>query len=251
MARNDHFSAFASTYATFRPTYPPELFEHLAAQSPSTDHAWDCATGNGQAAVSLATHFDHVTATDVGANMIKHSIPHSRVTYQQGSAEDPPLADDSIDLITVAQALHWFDRPTFWTTCRRVLKTNGILAYWGYLLPKISPAIDPIVDHYHENTVGDYWPPDREPLLNLYADLSPPADRISTQDFTMTAHWNVDLLIGMLDSWSATHRARAQTRQDPLAPTATRLRAVWPNDNLPLRVEWPLKLHAYRFNSSA
>jgi len=149
MSRNDHFSSFASTYAQYRPTYPTALFELLAARSPSTHHAWDCATGNGQAAVSLASHFNHVTATDIGANMIKHALPHPRVTYQSGSAEAPPLDENYADLITVAQALHWFDRPAFWTTCQHILKPDGILAYWGYLLPKITPPIDAIVDDYH------------------------------------------------------------------------------------------------------
>ena len=131
MARNDHFSKFAATYASYRPTYPDELFSTLAPLAPSRSHAWDCATGTGQAAVSLAAHFDQVTATDVGAGMIKKAQPHPRVTYAVGSAEAPALVDRSVDLVTVAMALHWFDRDILWQTCQRVLRPNGVLSYRG------------------------------------------------------------------------------------------------------------------------
>lgn len=251
MARNDHFSAFAATYASFRPTYPAELFTMLATLSPAHEHAWDCATGNGQAAVSLAAHFDRVTGTDVGSAMIAHAHPHPQVSYAVGPAEAPPIADHTIDLITVAQALHWFDRPSFWQTCTRVLKPDGVLAYWGYLLPQVTPAVDAIIKYYHDETVGPYWPPDRGPLMNLYATVKPPAKRLATQDFTMTATWTVEHLIGMLDSWSATHRARQETGHDPLPAAAGLLRVVWGSEANALPVQWPLKVHAFRFNSTS
>lgn len=251
MARNDHFSAFAATYAEFRPTSPPALFAKIAELAPATEHAWDCATGNGQAAVSLTDHFGNITATDVGAAMIENAQPHPQVTYAVGSAEPPPIEPHSIDAITVAQALHWFDRPTFWRTCKRVLKPNGVLAYWGYLLPEINPAVDAIVKYYHNDTVGRFWPPDREPLLNLYAKVKPPAPRVLEEGFTMEAEWSVDQLIGMLDSWSATHRAQEETGHDPLPAAASLLKVIWGSESTKEIVRWPLKVHAFRFNSNS
>ncbi len=248
MARNDHFSKFAATYATHRPTYPDELFTEIARLAPATEHAWDCATGTGQAAVSLAQHFDRVTATDAGAGMIEQAEPHPRINYAVGSAEDPPLKDNSVDLVTVAMALHWFDRDAFWQTCQRVLRANGILAYWGYLLPKISPAVDAVVKHYHDETIAPFWPPDRTPLMNLYAEVQPPAPRVLEQEFEMTARWRLANLVGMLDSWSATHRAREQTGHDPIPAVAGLLSVVWEHDQSDMPVCWPLKLHAFRFN---
>lgn len=251
MATNDHFSSFAATYAAHRPTYPAELFACLAALAPGHGHAWDCATGTGQAARSLTQHFNQITATDIGEKMVQNAKPHPQISYAVAPAESPTLPDNSIDLITVAQALHWFDRRAFWHTCQRVLKPNGVLAYWGYLLPKITPAVDAIIRYYHEDTVEPFWPPDREPLLNHYADIAPPAERILERDFTMTATWTVDHLIGMLDSWSATHRARQETGHDPLPAAAGLLRVVWGDDVKTLPVQWPLKLHAFRFNSTS
>ena len=247
VARNDHFSAFAATYASFRPTYPDALFAWLAALAPTREHAWDCATGTGQAAVSLAAYFDQVTATDVGAGMIANATPHARIHYTVAPAEASALPDQSVDLITVAMALHWFDRDRFWEECQRVLRPGGVLAYWGYLLPSVSPAVDIVVALYHDITVGSYWPPDRGPLLNGYATVRPTTgfNRIAAPEFSMSADWSVDHLIGMLDSWSATHRARAATAQDPLAAIVPELRSAW-GDTAIRPVSWPLAVHAFR-----
>ncbi|GAB5562001.1 MAG: class I SAM-dependent methyltransferase [Synoicihabitans sp.] len=251
MARNDHFSGFARTYAAYRPTYPDSLFAKLARLAPAQAHAWDCATGTGQAAVSLADHFRMVTATDVGAAMIDHAKPHPRVNYAVGSAEKPDIKTASIDLITVAMALHWFDRETFWHTCQRVLCPDGVLAYWGYGLPEIDPAIDAIVQHYHDEKVGRFWPTDRAPLMNMYAEVHPPAQRIAEEDHVMTTEWELENLVGMLDSWSATHRAREETKHDPIPAVAALLNVIWGDRKTKRTVRWPLKLHAFRFNSSA
>ncbi len=245
MARNDHFSGFAATYAAHRPTYPESLYTWLAAQTPARHHAWDCATGTGQAALSLAQHFARVTATDVGEGMIAHAAAHPRVTYAVAPAEEPPSDLADVDLITVAQALHWFDRDAFWTACHRVLKPGGVLAFWGYLLPDISHEVNTIVALYHDITVGPYWPPDRGPLLNGYTDVVPPdMERLAPPAFDMAVDWTVENLIGMLDSWSATHRARQATGEDPLAPLVPELRAAWGTGSR--RVTWPIPFHAFR-----
>ena len=249
MSNNDHFSSFAATYATYRPTYPAGLFTWLADQAPARQTAWDCATGNGQAALALAEHFDAVVATDVGARMIAHAPAHPRVTYAVEPAEKPPgaLAPASVDLVTVAQALHWFDLPRFWSACTHVIRPTGILAYWGYLLPEVTPAVDAIVRDYHDNIVGPYWSPDRAPLLEGYRRIQPPGTCLNVPDFTMTATWNVDQLIGTLDSWSATHRCRQATKHDPLPATAALVRAVWGPSPTTRDVTWPLHVHAWRW----
>jgi len=249
VATTDHFSSIAATYAEFRPSYPDGLFRWLAEVAPGRKHAWDCATGNGQAAVSLAEHFDQVTATDIGAGMIAHAQPHPRVTYAVGTAEDAPVADQSVDLITVAQALHWFDRPRFWATCQRVLLPGGVLAYWGYLKPQITPEIDALVDRYHDEIVGPYWPPGREPLLDLYREVTPPGTRLKAPSFAMQTHWKLADLKGHLASWSATARYRAGQGKDPLDAIATPLNDAW--RSTPTRiVSWPLGIHAFRFEAT-
>ena len=57
MSFKDRFSGHAAEYALYRPHYPKELFQYLASLAPNRDAAWDCATGNGQAAEMLAEYF--------------------------------------------------------------------------------------------------------------------------------------------------------------------------------------------------
>ena len=143
MTFKDHFSKQAADYANFRPRYPRELFEYLGSVAPSRALAWDCATGNGQAAVELAEVFDRVIATDASEKQIANAEPQDRVEYRIASAEESGLESDTIDLIMVAQALHWFDLPRFYEEVPRVLKSNGVFAASAYKFFHITPEIDP------------------------------------------------------------------------------------------------------------
>src|SRR5262245_38403499 len=122
----DHFSTVASNYALYRPRYPAELFAYLATLVPTCEFAWDCATGSGQAAVALAAHFKRVIATDASATQIANGETHPRVEYRVAPAEQSGLAAASVDLLTVAQALHWFDLPRFFVEANRVLRPRGV-----------------------------------------------------------------------------------------------------------------------------
>ena len=123
----DHFSGHAGDYGRYRPHYPDALFAWLAAQVGPDARAWDCATGNGQAAVALAGHLAHVVATDASATQIAAAVPHPRVEYAVRPASASGLPDRSVSLVTVAQALHWFDFDKFWNEVRRVLKPGGTM----------------------------------------------------------------------------------------------------------------------------
>lgn len=158
----DYFSQHADLYAQYRPTYPPELFSYLATLTPSHDWAWDCATGNGQVALGLMPYFQQIQATDASEAQINHGVRHHKIVYQVATAEQPPFADHSIDLITVAQAVHWFQLDLFYTAVQRVLKPGGAIALWGYgfcELPAASPAIAPLLDSFYQQ-VEPFWPPE-------------------------------------------------------------------------------------------
>src|SRR4051812_8356731 len=114
----DHFSRTAEAYAAFRPHYPDGLFEWLAVVAPTRDRAWDCATGSGQAATGLAKHFAHVVATDPSTAQLAHASASPRVTYVAMTAECAALGARSVALVTVAQALHWIDRLSFYDEAR-------------------------------------------------------------------------------------------------------------------------------------
>jgi ubiquinone/menaquinone biosynthesis C-methylase UbiE len=234
----DHFSKQAADYAKFRPRYPHELFEYLGSVAPSRTLAWECATGNGQAAVELAKVFDRVIATDASEKQISEAQPHERVEYRVAPAEKSGIDSETIDLIMVAQALHWFDLDRFYAEARRVLKPNGVLAASAYNLLQIAPAIDKIVNRYYYEVVGPFWPPERA-LVENFEVLPFPSPEITPSAFEMVAHWNLEHLLGYLRSWSATQRFIAANNRDPLNEITKDLSAAWSDPNRTRRVIWP------------
>lgn len=238
----DHFSTQSTHYQRYRPSYPVALFEWLASKTPQHALAWDCATGNGQAAQAVAIYFDKVLATDASAQQIAQCQTHPMVEYRVANAEQPPLADASVDLITVAQALHWFNQTTFFQQAWRVLKNQGVLAVWSYSLLSITPAIDAIVNHYYHDIVGPYWPPERQLVEQGYAPLPAPFSAIDTPVFSMTTHWELDDLLGYLGTWSASvYYAKAQG-YDPLSHIRDALAHAWEAPAQRRSVRWPLQI---------
>jgi ubiquinone/menaquinone biosynthesis C-methylase UbiE len=237
----NHFSKQAADYAKFRPGYPQELFAYLGRIAPSRKLAWDCGTGNGQAAVGLASVFDRVIATDGSEKQITNAQPHERVEYRVAPAENSGIKSESVDLIMVAQALHWFDRDRFYAEARRVLKPDGVLAASAYNLLRIEPAIDEIVNRYYHEVVGPFWPPERK-LVENFGDLPFPFHEIEPRKFEMTAQWDLEHLMGYLRSWSSTQRFIATRGSDPLQEINDDLRNAWGNPQQKRRVMWPLVL---------
>lgn len=233
----DHFSKQAADYAKFRPRYPKELFRWLASIAPARELAWDCATGSGQAAVELAEGFERVIATDASETQVANAERHQRVEYRVATAEASGLELESVDLITVAQALHWFDLEKFYAEARRVLKSRGVLAAWAYKLATVTPAIDAVVNHYYADVVGPYWPAERV-LVEKFEELSFPLPAIEMPAFEMVADWNVEQLLGYLGTWSATQRFMAAEKRNPLEGVKAELRRAWGEQQR--IVVWPL-----------
>lgn len=242
MGFRDHFSAQSRLYAAFRPVYPRELAEFLAQAAPGRELAWDAATGQGQAARLLVPEFRRVVATDASAAQIASAEPCDRVEFRVGEATDSGLADHSCDLVTVAQAVHWFDTTAFYAEVRRVLRPGGVIAIWGYVLLQTGHTdIDGRLEQFQDVTVGGYWPEGREILNAKYATLPFPFERVAAPPFVMRATWTRRDLLGYVGSWSAVARYRQQTGADPLPAFAEDLARVWP-DGRSYDIEWPLYL---------
>ncbi len=242
----DHFSGISAVYRTARPHYPAALFEWLAGQAPDRQVAWDAGCGNGQASVALAEHFDRVVATDPSAQQIANAEPHPRVEYRVEKSEVSSLPDASVSLVTVAQALHWFDLDRFYAEVRRVAKPGGLFAAWTYDLCSISDAVDPIVNHLYECTVGPYWPPERRHTENGYADLPMPFDMLEVPPLAMSADWTMAQFCAYLRTWSATQRYQAAKGEDPVAAIEPVLAQAWGNPEQPQAIVWPLTVRAGR-----
>lgn len=240
MSFKDHFSTQAASYARARPTYPPELFAALAALAPSNTLAWDCGSGNGQAACGLAAHFERVIATEPSAAQLAQAMPHPRVEYRQSAETLGGVADHSVDLVTAAQAAHWFDRPAFYAEVRRVLRPDGVVALWSYGFCSITPAIDELVQLFYSETVGPFWPPARVMVESGYRELDFPFAEFSFPAVAMVHEWAFDEFLEYLGTWSAVARYRVDRGVDPLIAFRKELSAVWGDAAQKRRVIWPL-----------
>lgn len=249
MRFKDHFSGHAATYAQARPSYPGALFEWLAGQCRRRSLAWDAGCGNGQAAVALAEHFEHVVATDPSAEQIAQARAHVRVDYRVEPAEAPTLADASVDLVTVAQAFHWFEHARFNAQVVRVATPEAVIAVWSYGLSRVTDAVDAVFGELYEDLLGAYWPPERRHIENAYADLPFPFAAIAVPEFSMTVDWTLAQYLAYLRSWSASQRYLADTGVDAVDRIAPAMAKTWGAPDAIRQVHWPLNLRAGRVSA--
>lgn len=245
----DHFARVAAHYASHRPSYPPALFSWLAEQAPARRLVWDCATGTGQAALGLAEYFEQVWATDASPSQIEAAAACPNVQYRTAPSDASGLPDHSADLVTVAQALHWFDLERFYAEVRRVLQPDGLLAVWTYGVFQVeggdtAAGIQALLDRFYYETVGDCWPPERRHVENGYADLAFPFRELAPPVCAMAVDWNLDDLAGYLRSWSAVSRYRERYGSDPVPLLTAQLAPLWGETRR--RVVWPLSIKAGR-----
>lgn len=244
---NDHFGRVAEQYADFRPHYPAALFDWLASQCTTHECVWDCGAGSGQASIPLADYFSTVHATDASASQIAQAESHPRIHYRVASAEDNGLASHSVDLVSVAQALHWFDLARFYAEARRVLKPGGVIAAWSYGMIRVEGAeVDAAIQYFYRHTIGPYWPPERRHVENGYRDLDFPFQLIDPPPLSMRVHWTLDQLLGYLRSWSASARYLSATGKDPALSLAAELLSAWGDPEHRRQIEWPLSIRAGR-----
>jgi len=241
------FSQGSDQYARHRPQYPEELFAYLSEICDEYDSAWDCATGNGQAAVSCAKYFSHVEATDISAEQIQNGIVHPNVHYRVCSAEHTPFASGAFDLVTVATAVHWFDLEQFYREVDRVLKRGGILAVWSYGYFEIEPAIDQIISRELLESIDPFWANGNRQVMNGYRDLALPFEEIrNTPSFAIQVEWTLRQLFNYIRTWSAVKRFSAELGTDPMERLESKLKTVWGEPDQAKVAKMPLFFRASR-----
>lgn len=244
MSFKDHFSGHASLYAQARPHYPDALFDWIAHTAPSCECAWDVGCGNGQASVALAGRFERVIATDPSAQQIGNAEPHPRVEYRVEPGERTSIADRSVDAVTVAQALHWFDLPRFVEEVKRVARSGALFAAWTYAGCNVTPQVDAVIAHLYDGMLGTYWPPERRLVDEGYASLALPFEPVQAPAFEVRMDWNAEQLLAYLSSWSAAQRFHAATGRDAVAEIADALRNAWGDPSQARTVRWSLGMRA-------
>ncbi len=238
----DYFSTQAKEYSKHRPKYPPELFEYLASLVTEHNTAWDSATGSGQAALGLAPYFEKVIATDASKSQIEHSHPHDKIEYRVAPSESSRINDSSVNLATVATAIHWINTDKFYLEVKRVSKPGGIIAIWTYSESEINPEIDPIVKKYSKVIIGEHWPPENKKAWNFEELTDFPFERLSNPDFKIVLDWDLKDYLNYLYTWSATHNYIRNTGVNPLEHLYEELIKVWKDESTKRKITWHLNM---------
>lgn len=243
-AFHDLFSGHAEDYARHRPSYPAALYTRIVGALKRRELAWDCATGNGQAAVAVAEHVDRVVATDASAAQLEHAAPHSRVTYRCARAESSGLDDASVDLVTAAAAVHWFDLDAFYAEVRRVTRPGAVVAVWTYLPQiQVDPSLDALVDELARERLSAHWAP---PVLRYvqagYSTLPFPFEELPTPELACLVRWRLDGLLSYLRTWSAAQTAWRTSGRDLVGEMADDFVRAWGDRDLERDVRFPLHL---------
>jgi ubiquinone/menaquinone biosynthesis C-methylase UbiE len=251
----DLFSKQSKEYAISRPTYPRMLFEFLVSLVHHRKLAWDCGTGNGQAALFLSEYFEQVIASDASKEQIENAQPRNNIRYELFPAEKTNLEDNSIDLLTVAQALHWFDLENFYREVRRVMrkdaKASGVIAAWAYGLHSINPDIDKVIHWLYEDILGSYWPKERKYIENRYRDIPFPFHHVSAPHFQIELDWNLSELVSYLYTWSSVQKFIEKNNSDPVNEIYENLIAAWGGEAQiqdKRKVIWPIYMKVGRLD---
>jgi ubiquinone/menaquinone biosynthesis C-methylase UbiE len=245
MTFKDLFSGHSEEYSQHRPVYPPELFEYLSSIVSSHETAWDCATGNGQAAIGLTSYFNKVYATDASEKQIAHAFPHPKIQYSTALAEKSGLPDSSVDLITLATAIHWIQLDKFEREVRRVLKPGGKLAVWNYTRIIINKEITAILDDYFRKILGNYWDPKLFDLLNDESLYELPFKKIESPEIPMISYWNFGQVINYLGTWSGAQKFIKENNSDPLNLIYEKIKLAWGDENKIKKINWKYFLRVY------
>lgn len=243
----DHFSRDSVAYARFRPRYPPELFAWLATLPAACSIAWDCGTGTGQAAALLTRHFDLVVASDPSRTQLAAADRTTGALYVACPGEWSALGARRVDLVTVAQALHWLDRDRFYPEVSRVMAPGGAFAAWSYGVLRSSPAVDRVIARFYGETVGSWWPPERALVEGGYRGIAIPIAEVPPPPFAIEARLTLEELLGYIRTWSAVGRFISAQGHDPIPELHEALLPVWGEPSVARRITWPLTVRAGRW----
>lgn len=244
----DNFSEQARTYAQYRPTYPQELYDFILALLEKKSAAWDCATGSGQVARRLADYFERVYASDISSEQMSFAPQKSNITYLNAPAENTPFPDDAFDLITVAQAVHWFNIDDFYAEVRRTAKNGALLAVIGYGMVRVNKVLNPIINQFYDDAFTNYFTENRSYLDHHYSTIPFPFKEIESPDFNASYEWSISDLEGYFNSWSAVQKIKDEEGYNPVPGVIAEIEEYWDKDEIK-EVRFPIFMRLGQINS--
>jgi SAM-dependent methyltransferase len=240
--KSPDYSPYAGQYAQSRPRYPEELFVFLASLVKRHRLAWDCATGNGQAALGLVGYFNKIVATDISDQQISQALVHPQIEYRVAGSEQSGFEDKSVDLVTVASAIHWFDLDSFYLEVKRVVHPGGVLAAWTYHVGHVESPFDKLFHRFYYDALFPYFNPGARLVDDGYQSLILPGKPMPSRDFQVSADWNLNQMLAFIHSWSGTQQYIKERGEDPVALIEKELSRIWGNHTRIHTVRWPLYL---------
>lgn len=235
------FSQQAADYARYRPVYPDQLYDFIFSHLEKKRLVWDCGTGSGQVATYLADHFQEVYASDISTEQMAHAMEKENITYHNVPAEDTGFPDNIFDLVTVGQAIHWFDFKRFYEEVRRTTRDNALLAVFGYGRIQINREIDPIIHQFYENLFSKYFSEVRRHINKEYQTIPFPFEEIPAPSFTIRLEWTIDELAGFFASWSTVQKTKTEEGYNPATEVLEKIKDKLP-ENSPFEVVFPIFL---------
>ena len=242
----DNFSSKSKEYSFSRPVYPADLYAFLSDITPNHDLVWDCATGNGQAAIGLCKYFKKIIASDASKSQIDNKFERENITYKVFPAEKTSLPSNSFGLVTVAQAVHWFDFGRFYEEVKRVSRKGGEgrIALWCYGMHQINPQIDKVSERLDVDgdILGDSWPKEIKHVDEGYSTIPFPFKEIDTPRFEMNTKWNIYQLFNYMKTWSAVKKYHTEKKSDPLDLVREDIKNLWGEESEDRTVTWKINI---------
>ncbi len=238
------FADKADLYAVARPMYPQALFDFISSITNGRDRAWDCASGNGQAAVGLVKSFSKVYASDISHEQIANAFQSPNIEYSVQAAENTNYMDHQFDLVNVAQALHWFDYEKYWDEVSRVLNPRGVFVAYSYIWPAVNNAVDDVVEQSLKKIIEPYWASNNRIVWDGYKTVDFPFKRLATPDIDLTNQWDLHQFVDYLHTWSATRRCMEEIGDDFFNAAKENLTKVWGDPNTKMTIKNPLTIIA-------
>ena len=242
----DLFSDHSDLYVKYRPTAPKELYGYIYSFVKNFDTAWDCATGNGQAAVVLAEDFKKVIASDISEAQMSKAPLRDNIEYVHCSAESTPFDENSFDLVTVSQAYHWLNFAEFRKEVLRVAKEDAVIAIWTFHRHAVDDDdVNTAVRAFYKDVTEPYWEYERRFVDEKYETIEFDYEPLPSREFEAVLQWTRDDLLGYISTWSALRNYTKAYGGSLLPVIEKELRSLWPA-NEAKRVIFPVYLRIGR-----